>query len=200
MPNVIRLMKQFSLKSLLLVCSLVAAACALLVLYRVNSKLNDEVTSLSSQNTDLEEKLEQQSRGASLLLALVSEPQRYRSLTDFLATIDASQLRCEITELEYYPLVLYIYRTSYCLPDDSYRSVFDRKSGLVLVDARTNAVIDFKFGTGYHTYGVSSVEPHYEGSWEHKDGTMEKYRILRSGFKNSNSKIRSVDTLNQNSG
>ena len=176
-------MKQFSLKSVLLVISLVAAACALLVLYRVNSKLNDEVTSLRSQNTDLDEKLEQQSRGASVLLALVSEPQRYRSLTDFLATIDASQLRCEIRELEYYPLVLYIYRTSYFLPDHSNRSVYDRKSGLVLVDAKTSAVIDFKFGTGYRTDGVSSVEPHYEGSWEHEDGTIAKYRILRSGFK-----------------
>ena len=55
----------------------------------------------------------------------------------------------------------------------------------MLVDAKTSAVIDFKFGTGYRTDGVSSVEPHYEGSWEHEDGTIAKYRILRSGFKNS---------------
>lgn len=141
---------------------------------------------VDTYDIDLFEKLDGElkalSRGVSLLLAMNRESDRFTTLTDFLATIDAGQLRCEIRELEYYPLVLYIYHTSYYLPDGSYRPTLDRKSALVLVDAKTHRVIDFTFETGYRTDAISSQEPYYEGSWDRKDGTTVTYRLLPSGF------------------
>ena len=99
-----------------------------------------------------------------------------------LKTIEADELRCEVRELKHFPLLLYVYRTSYTLPDGSYRKTFDRKSALVLVDTKTLRIIDFAFESGYRTDSSSSVEPHHEGSWDHEDGTSIRYIVRPTGF------------------
>ena len=152
-----------------------------------NSKASEEIASLRATLVKCEEDVQVLSRGTSLLLSMNRESERFRKLTEFLATINAYQLRCEIRELEHYPSFLYIYRTSYYLPDGSYRPTLERKSALVLVDAKTRNVIDFTFETGYRSDGISSQEPHYEGSWDREDGTSVRYRLLPSGFQTSKS-------------
>lgn len=152
-----------------------------------NAKASEEIASLRATLDQYEEDLQALSRGTSLLLSVNRESDRFKKLTDFLATINADQLRCEIRELEHYPSFLYIYRTSYYLPDGSYRPPFERKSALVLVDAKTRNVIDFTFESGYRSDGISSQEPHYEGSWDREDGTSVRYKILPSGLETSKS-------------
>lgn len=152
-----------------------------------DGKASEEIASLRATLNQRDEELQALSSGASLLLAMNRDASRFRKLTDFLATIKAGQLRCEVRDLEYYPAVLYIYRTSYYLPDGSYRPTLGRKSALVLVDAKNRNVIDFTFETGYRSDDISSQEPHYEGSWDRKDGTTVRYRLLSSGFQTSQS-------------
>lgn len=156
---------------------------------RKNAKASEELVSLPAMLDERDGELKALSRGMSLLLAMNRESDRFSTLTEFLATINADQLRCEIRELEYYPLVLYIYRTSYYLPDGSHRPTSDRKSALVLVDEKTRRVIDFTFATGYRSDDISSQEPHYEGSWDREDGTSVRYRLLPSGFEISMSEV-----------
>jgi hypothetical protein len=128
-----------------------------------------------------DEELTNLSRGASLLLTLAREPEQYREMFDFLATIDNSELRCGVLELTGYPMVLYSFHRSYVLPDGSHRPVFDRKSALVLVDASTCRAIDYVVGTGYRTEGHATGEP-WTTEWQQHDGTRVRYRILATGF------------------
>ena len=73
-----------------------------------NAKAFEEIASLRATLDKCEEDLKALRRGTSLLLSMNRESDRFRKLTEFLATINADQLRCEIRELEHYPSFLYI--------------------------------------------------------------------------------------------
>ena len=145
------------------------------------ASVSEEHKALRALLKQRDEELMQMARGTSLLLTISREPERYRPLTDFLAAIDENELRCTVTELNGSPLLLYAYHRSYVLPDRSHRPVFDRKSALVLVDAKTRSVIDFVVGTGYRSEGHAAGEP-WTTEWQHQDNTRVRYRILSSGF------------------